>query len=194
MGKAKYQLESDFSLQGQIVNIVRKDNFTPKRVQLSTEDGQFFIKLAKPLRATVPFLAPGDWVSIAGTRKIKKGRNEFKAEELTPLSAGGELSSRKVSPLPVGKEKKILTQGKILVCQKSDCCKRGGKAVYQALEKAIDDRGLSDRVDIKKTGCLKHCKAGPNLVFMPSKTRHSRIRPAEVSELVDKHFLATANR
>ena len=191
MGKAKYQLESDFSLQGQIVNIVRKDNFTPKRVKLATEYGPFFIKLAKPLRASVPFLAPGDWVSMVGTRKIKKGRYEFKAEELTPLSFKGGLTSGDLTPPPVKKSQN--KQGKILVCQKSDCCKRGGKAVYQALETALDERGLSDRVDIKKTGCLKHCKAGPNLVFMPSKTRHSRIRPAEVAELVDKHFATTAN-
>ena len=62
-----------------------------------------------------------------------------------------------------------------MVCQKSDCMKRGGKAVCQALEAALSDRGLEDQVTIKGTGCMKNCKAGPNLV-MPDKTRYSRIQ------------------
>ncbi|MDY6937296.1 MAG: (2Fe-2S) ferredoxin domain-containing protein [Cyanobacteriota bacterium] len=193
MSQAKYLLESDFSLQGQIVNIVRKDNFTPKRVQLSTEYGQFFIKLAKPLRSSFPFLTPGDWVWLSGTCKIKKGRNEYKAEELKPLSAGSSGNVAVAAPPAIEKPKQDKQQGKVLICQKSDCCKRGGKAVYQALEKALHEKGLGDRVNIKKTGCLKHCKAGPNVVFMPSKTRHSRIRPADIPKLVDKHFASEAN-
>ncbi|MCV3212277.1 (2Fe-2S) ferredoxin domain-containing protein [Plectonema radiosum NIES-515] len=75
----------------------------------------------------------------------------------------------------------------ILVCQKSDCMKRGGTGVCRALESALSDRSLSNEVTIKGTGCMKNCKAGPNLV-MPDKTRYSRIQEKQVPALLDKHF------
>ena len=83
---------------------------------------------------------------------------------------------------------KTKTKTKILVCQKSDCQKRGGAAVCKALENALNARGLEDKVTIQGTGCLKQCKAGPNIVLMPDKTRYSRIKPAEIPAIVDKHF------
>jgi NADH:ubiquinone oxidoreductase subunit E len=75
----------------------------------------------------------------------------------------------------------------ILVCQKSDCVKRGADGVCQALQGALRDRGLADQVTIKATGCMKNCKAGPNLV-MPDKTRYSRIQATQVPALMEKHF------
>jgi NADH:ubiquinone oxidoreductase subunit E len=75
----------------------------------------------------------------------------------------------------------------ILVCQKSDCMKRGGKALCQALESELRNSGLEDSVTIKGTGCMKNCKSGPNLV-MPDKTRYSKIQAEQVPALIDKHF------
>ncbi|WP_373538032.1 ferredoxin [Microcoleus sp.] len=80
------------------------------------------------------------------------------------------------------------TQTKILVCQKSDCQKRGAATVCKALENALNARGLEEEVTVQGTGCLKQCKAGPNIVVMPDKTRYSRIAPAEVPAIIDKHF------
>ena len=80
------------------------------------------------------------------------------------------------------------TKTQILVCQKSDCQKRGGAAVCKALENALNSRGLQGQVTVRGTGCLKQCKAGPNIVVMPDKTRYSRIAPAEIPAIVDKHF------
>lgn len=56
-----------------------------------------------------------------------------------------------------------------------------------ALKTEIGDRGLTDEVAIKPTGCMKRCKAGPNLV-MPDKTRYSQIHAQAVPDLLDKHF------
>jgi (2Fe-2S) ferredoxin len=69
--------------------------------------------------------------------------------------------------------------------------KRGGTAVCHAIEAALSDRGLSNQVAIKGTGCLKQCKAGPNLV-MPDKTRYSRIQADEIPHVLDKHFTASS--
>ncbi len=78
----------------------------------------------------------------------------------------------------------------ILVCQKSDCRKRGGAQVCQALEQHLRDRGLENQVTIKATGCMKRCKAGPNMIIMPDKTRYSHIEPSEIPQMIDEHFQA----
>ncbi|MDF0555530.1 (2Fe-2S) ferredoxin domain-containing protein [Kamptonema sp. UHCC 0994] len=98
---------------------------------------------------------------------------------------GGDSSSEKTATATANCPQ---AKAKILVCQKSDCQKRGGRAVCQALENALSDRGLKDQVTIQGTGCLKQCKAGPNIVLMPDKTRYSRIEPAEIPAIIEKHF------
>ncbi len=86
--------------------------------------------------------------------------------------------------------KKRPSQDTILVCQKSDCCKRGANALIRALQTELNDRGLDGQVEIRGTGCMKQCKAGPALV-MPDKSRYTRLHPNQVSALVDKHFPET---
>jgi (2Fe-2S) ferredoxin len=65
--------------------------------------------------------------------------------------------------------------------------KRGGKAICQALETVLSDRGLTDQVTIKGTGCMKNCGKGPNLV-MPGAVRYCKIDATEIPDLVDRHF------
>jgi len=83
-------------------------------------------------------------------------------------------------------------KAQVLVCQKSDCQKRGAGKVYQALFEALTDNNLQDQVTIKKTGCLKKCKAGPNMIIMPDKAKYSRVSSAEIPEVIEKHFLSSA--
>ncbi|MGB3238078.1 MAG: NAD(P)H-dependent oxidoreductase subunit E [Geitlerinemataceae cyanobacterium] len=186
MSYAKYQQVSEFVLEGQIIDWIFKDDSTPKRVRLATDSGEYILKLAKTLRQEIPPLRMRDWVRAIGTQTLdfKKGKRKLKVEQLIPQTRP-TVTSTEVAPCGIMQE--AVGTGKILICQKSDCCKRGGKQVYEALEKALDDRGLGDRIQIKKTGCLKDCKAGPNII-LPDKTRHRRIRPQDVPNLVDRHL------
>lgn len=193
MSYAKYTQVSEFVLEGQIIDWIFKDDSTPKRICIATDGGEYILKLAKTLRREIPPLRMKDWVRAIGTQTLdlKKGKRKLKVEQLIPQRretvARAEVAPCGTMLAPVG-------QGKILICQKSDCCKRGGKQVYEALEKALDDRGLADRVRIQKTGCLKKCKAGPNIIVLPDKTRHNRIRPQDISSLIDRHFLNLQSR
>lgn len=78
--------------------------------------------------------------------------------------------------------------GRILICQKSSCRKRGSDGVCRAINQALADRGLSDRVKVQTTGCLKECSRGPAVVTLPDKTRHTRISPDRIPELIETHF------
>lgn len=170
---------TEFSLEGRFLGLVLEDGDI-KYLQLATTEGEIGIKLGKELRAAGDLqLSPGDWVRVVGEKKFssKNGRIKLKAERV--LLAGIQYPAE-ISPPDA-------TKAKILVCQKSDCLKRGGKAICQALEMALSDRGLAKQVVIKGTGCMKKCSSGPNLV-MSDKTRYSRVKVAQVPELLDKHY------
>ncbi|MGF2036512.1 MAG: (2Fe-2S) ferredoxin domain-containing protein [Nostoc sp. CmiVER01] len=192
---ASHSIEvSEFCLEGRFIDFVIKDGYKLKGLILGTHEGESYIKLAKNLRAAFDLrLPPGTWLQVVGYKKhdLKNGTVTLKAERVMAAPSQMVIQTATAVQEPPSidnaKVKPAKTKATILVCQKSDCMKRGGKAVCQALEAALSDRGLEDQVTIKGTGCMKNCKAGPNLV-MPDKTRHSRIQATQVPALMDKHF------
>ncbi|MEH1953900.1 (2Fe-2S) ferredoxin domain-containing protein [Nostoc sp.] len=195
MGASHSMEVSEFCLEGRFINFVIKDGYKLKGIMLGTHEGESYIKLAKHLRAAFDLrLPPGTWLQVVGYKKhdLKDGTVTLKAERV--MAARSEIGRvetiapvQEPSSIDNVKVKPAKTKATILVCQKSDCMKRGGKGVCQALEAALSDRGLEDQVTIKGTGCMKNCKAGPNLV-MPDKTRHSRIQAAQIPALMNQHF------
>ncbi|MEH1767312.1 (2Fe-2S) ferredoxin domain-containing protein [Nostoc sp.] len=186
---------SEFCLEGRFINFVIKDGYKLKGLLLSTHEGECYVKLAKHLRAAFDLRLPaGTWLQVVGYKEhdIKKDKVTLKAERV--MAANPEMARVQTIAAPQEppsidnvKAKPAKTKATILVCQKSDCMKRGGNGVCQALEAALSDRGLEDQVTIKGTGCMKNCKAGPNLV-MPDKTRHSRIQASQIPALMNQHF------
>lgn len=180
---------SEFNLEGRFLGFVLEDGYKLKYLRLANAEGEYWIKLAKPLRETLDrSLSPGTWVRVAGERKLKSKTGELKlkaylVEPSALRNAGASPPIAEKIEAPDAKPKAT-----ILVCQKSDCCKRGGIEVCQALQKTLRDRGLEDIVTIKGTGCLKQCKAGPNIVMMPDKTRYSQVHPDEIPAILDKHL------
>jgi (2Fe-2S) ferredoxin len=203
MSESHNQEVSDFCLEGRFMDFVIKDGYKLKGLQIWTADGECYIKLAKHLRFAFDLGLPrGTWLQIVGKKKHELGTDKvtFKAERvmaarqdvenetITQMGMPSPIShQQKPSSISQGNTKSSKSKSTILVCQKSDCAKRGGKGVCQALEAALSDRGLEDQVTIKGTGCMKNCKAGPN-VIMPDKTRYSRINAAQVPAVMDKHF------
>ncbi len=181
MGKTMHHKQiSAFTLEGRFLGYVLEDGYKIKRLRLGTVTGEQSIKLTKQARASIGrILIPGDWIQVTGEQKLKEsGEIRLKAHAVQTISPRELKPEATVASKP---------KASILVCQKSDCAKRGGKAICRALEQALDDRGLSEQVTIKPTGCMKNCKAGPNLV-MPGKCRYSQIQPEEIPALVDRHF------
>ncbi|MDQ2100445.1 MAG: (2Fe-2S) ferredoxin domain-containing protein [Tychonema bourrellyi B0820] len=200
---------SEFSLEGEILSQILEDGDKLKYLRISGDRGiEYLVKLCKELRTSLSLvLTPGLRVKVAGEKQhnLKNGKIKLKAYSLklsdsenpaqpqvhtknTPvatLTCDRKMHSPTTSQTALHPAK---TKTKILVCQKSDCQKRGGAAVCKALENALNSRGLAQQVTVQGTGCLKQCKAGPNIVVMPDKTRYSRIKPAEIPAILDKHF------
>ncbi|MDB9450678.1 (2Fe-2S) ferredoxin domain-containing protein [Dolichospermum circinale] len=176
---------TEFCFEGRFLDFVIKDGYKLKGLLLGTSEGECYIKLAKPLRSAFDLRLPkGTWLQVVGTKQYNAKKDQVTLVGERVMAASADMGTV-AAQIPVKtKPAKIQT---ILVCQKSDCMNRGGKALCQALESELINNGLEDSVTIKGTGCMKNCKAGPNLV-MPDKTRYSKIQAEQVPALIDRHF------
>ncbi len=186
MGKKDKQV-SLFELEGRFLGFLLEDGYKIKYLRLVTVNGEHCIKLSKEARASVGrVLLPGDWIQVWGEKTVKGDQDErLKAYRISVISPRQAQSMPIPEPTTV---KPSSPQGTILVCQKSDCMKRGGKAVCQALEATLRERGLTDQVTVKGTGCMKQCKAAPNIVVNPGKARYGKISASEIPAVIDHHF------
>jgi (2Fe-2S) ferredoxin/SAM-dependent methyltransferase len=70
------------------------------------------------------------------------------------------------------------------------CCPaQGSAATLEALRKEIGARGLLDTVQVTTCGSLGLCERGPNLVVYPEGVWYSGVRPQDIPELVESHFV-----
>lgn len=178
MGKSKTSQVTTFSLEGRFLGYQVNEGNKTKRLQLATAEGECSLKLTKEAQSGLSQILLGDWVQVSGRKKVDQATHltKLKADFIQPI-----IPTATIEPSSRQKPSEV-----ILVCQKSGCMKRGGKAVCQALEMALSDRGL-DQVAIKGTGCMNNCGKGPNVV-MPGKVRYCQINAKEIPGLVDKHF------
>jgi (2Fe-2S) ferredoxin len=182
----KHSQVSEFSIEGRFLGFVIEDGYKLKHLRLNTAEGEQSIKLCKELRARLKWdITPGEWFQVTGerTHELKTGKVKLKAYRITPIAP---RQTETVKPAKTVSQP-AKPKATILVCQKSDCIKRGAGGVCRAMEASLRDRDLQDQVTIKGTGCMKQCKAGPHVV-MPDKTRYSRIHPDEIPTIIDKHF------
>ncbi|MBS3029390.1 MAG: (2Fe-2S) ferredoxin domain-containing protein [Dolichospermum sp. DET50] len=176
---------TEFCFEGRFLDFVIKDGYKLKGLLLGTSEGECYIKLAKHLRSAFDLRLPkGTWLQVVGTKQYNAKKDQVTLVAERVMAASADMG--KVAPQNPATTKLAKTQT-ILVCQKSDCMKRGGKALCQALESELRNSSLENSVTIKGTGCMKNCKSGPNLV-MPDKTRYSKIQAEQVPALIDKHF------
>lgn len=197
MTKSSKYKTFQFTFVGQLSKIKLKGNKI-KYLKLATCDRQYWIKVSQKVRKNLDRdLSTGCLLEITGKQKqrLKTGKSKFKAEcvkIITPASESkiAHLKQKQVSLTPIFDRQKKST-AKVLVCQKSNCWKRGGKEICQQLEAAFSDRGLDNLIQIKKTGCLKKCKKAPNLVMMPDKIAYSKVKPKQIPNLVEKHLIVS---
>ena len=180
-------LVSEFTVTGKLEDFKIKSNGRVQYLQLSTDEGEYWLKVAKERQNTLgQHLQVGCWLKVTGMRKNKlhKGEVDYKAYRI-------ELLSQPISEnsLPSNSAAKTIAKAKVLFCQKSNCWQQGGKAACELFKAELQNRGMSEQVEIKTTGCLKQCKYAPNLVILPDKVRYSRVQTKQISAFIDKHFL-----
>ena len=74
----------------------------------------------------------------------------------------------------------------ITLCSGSACHATGSRKVAESIEEEVKKQGLSDQVDIRKTGCHGFCERGPIIVIHPEEICYFQITPDDVPEIVSQ--------
>ncbi len=173
-----------FESEGRFLGFLPDKDGKLKHLRWQAGAEVFAGKIPKPLRSALyRTLKPGDTVQIAGEREIDplKGREKWVLYRVVPVQASPEASSPIAPPGSEERRKRV-----VLVCQKSDCCRRGALEVMQALQAHL--AAYPEAIRVQGVGCMKDCKRGPNLVFMPDKARYSGVSPQGIPALLERHF------
>jgi (2Fe-2S) ferredoxin/SAM-dependent methyltransferase len=68
------------------------------------------------------------------------------------------------------------------------CPASGSLVVLDALDREIRASGLNHHVQLTSCGCMGLCDEGPVMVVYPAGVWYRRVRPSDVSEIVDAHL------
>jgi len=72
----------------------------------------------------------------------------------------------------------------ITVCAGTGCCASGGIELREALEKAIQEKGLDAQVKI--TGCRGFCEQGPLVTVLPQNIFYTKVQLKHVGQIINK--------
>jgi (2Fe-2S) ferredoxin len=170
-----------FQVVGQFLGFVLKDGYKIKYLRVSVDRREYWFKPEKELREHLSLNIPTQaTLEVTGESRVCEKTGKLKLKVM-----GIEILSPTDKVIPETPKAKKAT---VLVCQKSDCWKNGGASVCRMLEEKLEEKGLGDAVTIKRTGCLKQCKRGPNVVVMPDKKHYTNVNPQEIPNLIDRHF------
>ncbi len=77
----------------------------------------------------------------------------------------------------------------VLVCGGTACESSKAGAIYEALLSEIQAQGMSDEVQVIKTGCFGFCEQGPIVKILPEDSFYVQVTPADAKELVEEHIV-----
>ena len=68
----------------------------------------------------------------------------------------------------------------VLVCGGTGCTSSGSAQIVEKLESEIAKNGLSDEVQVVKTGCFGLCALGPIMIIYPEGTFYSMVKVDDI--------------
>ncbi len=74
----------------------------------------------------------------------------------------------------------------ITLCSGSACNATGSGEVAARIEEELQKQGLSDEVDIRRTGCHGFCERGPIIINRPEEISYFQIKPEDVPEIISE--------
>ncbi|MCF2971596.1 (2Fe-2S) ferredoxin domain-containing protein [Synechococcus sp. Nb3U1] len=187
MGKSHKQ-GIPFEWEGRFLGFVPSSDGKLKYLRWQTGSDLFTGKIPKPIRSELyRTLRPGDAIQIWGEREVdlRKGQEKWVLYRVVPSPAQSSLEPALQTGSSAG-DPSPKPKGTVLVCQKSDCCRRGAGEVIQALKTHLAT--YPDAIRVQGVGCMKECKRGPNVVFMPDKARYSGVSAQGIPALLERHF------
>ena len=81
-----------------------------------------------------------------------------------------------------------VTRRHVLVCGGTGCTSSHSEEIIRALKSEIEAQGLSDRVEVVRTGCFGLCALGPIMIVYPEGSFYSMMKVENVREVVTEHL------
>jgi bidirectional [NiFe] hydrogenase diaphorase subunit len=81
---------------------------------------------------------------------------------------------------------------RLMYCSAAGCVSCGSINVRDMLKKALQEKNLTDSVEVIGTGCMGLCGEGPLVKVLPEGTLYQRVDEAVARRIVDEHIAATA--
>ena len=77
----------------------------------------------------------------------------------------------------------------VLICGGTGCTSSNSLKIQEAMNAELIARGLENEVKVVLTGCFGLCALGPVMIVYPEGTFYSCVKPEDVPEIVEEHFL-----
>lgn len=83
----------------------------------------------------------------------------------------------------------IMYRSHVLVCGGTGCTSSNSEKIIQSLKDQIEKYGLSNEINVVKTGCFGLCALGPIMIVYPEGSFYSMVKVEDVPEIVSEHLL-----
>ena len=192
-------------IQGRYAEKIESGKGKLKGLRIETEGGSEAVYLPKGLRAIAQEELTVDEpvrVWIEADKKSSKAKKRY-ALQLIPLTpktrvasgadqviaqTGDQKKSKKKSLGKKDKKKKKVkakkAKVKVQVCQKKNCCKKGGDELWKAFEAVSTKRQFK----LEPIGCLGGCKRGPNIRLLPDNVKYRHVQTDEIGRILQTHL------
>ena len=77
----------------------------------------------------------------------------------------------------------------VLVCGGTGCRSSLSDLLLENIKEEVNERGLSDEVQVIMTGCFGFCEKGPIVKIMPDNTFYIQVKPEDAKEIVKEHIV-----
>ncbi|MCI7805409.1 MAG: NADH-quinone oxidoreductase subunit NuoF [Oscillospiraceae bacterium] len=77
----------------------------------------------------------------------------------------------------------------VLVCGGTGCTSSGSGKIIEALETELKNKGLTEKVQIVKTGCFGLCALGPIMIVYPEGSFYSMVKYEDIPKIVEEHLI-----
>ena len=105
------------------------------------------------------------------------------------LSTGFRSEIGWLNDLAKGVQVVEFSRSHVLICHGTGCVASGRDKLKEALAEELARRSLDKEIRIVDTGCFGFCRFGPNMVVYPEGTFYCQVKPEDVPELVEEHFV-----
>ncbi len=77
----------------------------------------------------------------------------------------------------------------VMVCGGAGCISSNCLDVVNALNEALEKKGIKEKVKVVLTGCMGPCDMGPVMIVYPDGTFYRRVRPKDAEAIVEEHII-----